>query len=143
MYSVIVGWSPQTGQSSRRSILTSLNSVASASSRSRRPTSGSPMSAASLIASFVCSVPTMPGRTPSTPPSEHDGAPAPDRRVVDEIPGGEVVCAVDDDVPAVVEDAVDVLGGEALAVGDDVDVRVERLDRTLRGVDLRRAEGFE
>src|SRR5207237_8732643 len=38
---------------------------------------------------------------------------------------------------------VDVLRGEALPVGDDVDVRVERLDRALRGVDLRRAERVE
>ena len=38
------------------------------------PTSGSPISAASLIASFVCSEPTMPGSTPSTPPSAQDGA---------------------------------------------------------------------
>ena len=74
MYSVIVGWSPQTGQSARRSIFTSLNSVASASKSSSRPTSGSPIPAASLIASFVCSEPMIPGSTPSTPPSAHDGA---------------------------------------------------------------------
>ena len=139
------------------------------------------MPAASLIASFVCSVPTMPGQH-----AEHaalgarrrqldgrrlreeaavaravvrledghlaleavdravdDRDAAPDRRVVDEVAGREVVGAVDDQVPAVVEDPVDVLGGEALAVGDDVDVRVERLDRALRRVDLRRAERVE
>ena len=44
------------------------------------------------------------------------------------------------DLPAVVEDPVDVLGGEPLAVGRHLDVGVERLDRALRAVDLRRAE---
>ena len=43
----------------------------------------------------------------------------PDRGVVDEVARGEVVGAVDDHVPAVGEDALDVLGGEALLVGDD------------------------
>src|SRR3569833_2097392 len=51
---------------------TSSNSVPSASNRSSRPTSGSPIPAASFSASFACSEPTMPGSTPSTPPSEHD-----------------------------------------------------------------------
>ena len=70
----------------------------------------------------------------------HDGDPVPDRGVVDEVAGGEVVGAVDDHVPALAEDALDVLGGEPLLVGLDVDVRVERLDRPLRRVDLRLAE---
>ena len=48
----------------------------------------------------------------------HDRDAAPHRRVVHEVAGREVVGAVDDQVPAVVEDAVDVLGGEALAVRD-------------------------
>ena len=74
MYSVIDGWSPQTGQSARRSIFTSLNSVASASKRSSRPISGSPIPSASLSASLACSEPTMPGSTPSTPPSAQLGA---------------------------------------------------------------------
>ena len=56
-----------------------------------------------------------------------DGDAAPHGRVVDEVPRREVVGAVDDQVPAVVEDPVDVLRGQALAVGDDVDVGVERL----------------
>ncbi len=46
----------------------------------------------------------------------HDGDPVPHRGVVHEVAGGEVVGAVDDDVPAVGEDALDVLGGEALLV---------------------------
>ena len=56
----------------------------------------------------------------------HDRDVVPDRRVVHEVAGREVVGAVDDQVPAVVEDPVDVLRGEALAVGDDVHVGVER-----------------
>src|SRR5262245_17893084 len=41
----------------------------------------------------------------------YDGDAAPDGRVVDEVARGEVVGAVDDDVPALEEDLVDVLGG--------------------------------
>ena len=48
MYSVIVGCSPQTGQFGSRRSFTSLNSVASASKSSSRPTSGSPMPSAEL-----------------------------------------------------------------------------------------------
>src|SRR5206468_1422012 len=160
MYSVIVGSSPQTGHEGSLRNLTSLNSVSSASKRSRRPTSGSPIPSRSLIVSFACSEPTMPGSTPSTPPSAQlgassggggeeaavagarvgledrdlaleavdgavdDGRVVPDGRVVDEIPRGEVVRAVDDHVPAVGEDPLDVLGREPLLVGDDVDVGV-------------------
>jgi hypothetical protein len=57
----------------------------------------------------------------------------PDGRVVQQVARGEVVGAVDDHVPAVAEDAVDVLRGEPLLVGHDPDVRVERLERALRG----------
>jgi hypothetical protein len=64
----------------------------------------------------------------------------PDRSVVDEVARREVVRAVDDHVPALVEDPIDVLGGQALAVRDHADVRVERLNGRLRGVDLRRPE---
>ena len=53
-----------------------------------------------------------------------DRDPVPDGRVVDEVAGGEVVGAVDDHVPALVEDPLDVLGGEALLV---------RLDRRRPG----------
>ena len=61
-----------------------------------------------------------------------DGDPVPDGRVVDEVARREVVGAVDDHVPALAEDALDVLGREPLLVGLDVDVGVERLDRPLR-----------
>ena len=74
MYSVMVGCSPQTGQSGLRLIFTSLNSVASASKQEQPADQRLADAGASLIASFVCSVPTMPGSTPSTPPSAHDGA---------------------------------------------------------------------
>ena len=70
----------------------------------------------------------------------HDGDPVPDRGVVDQVARGEVVGAVDDHVPAVAEDPLDVLGGEPLLVGHDGHVRVERLDRPLRDLDLRLAE---
>ena len=66
--------SPQTGQFGSRRSLTSLNSVASASKRSSRPTSDSPIPRQSLSVSLACSEPMIPGRTPRTPPSEHDGA---------------------------------------------------------------------
>ena len=49
----------------------------------------------------------------------------PDRRVVDEVPRREVVGAVDDHVPAVGEDALDVLGRQPLLVRLDLDVGVE------------------
>ena len=66
----------------------------------------------------------------------------PDRRVVQEVAGGEVVGAVDDHVPALAEDPVDVLGGEALAEDLHADVGVERLDRALRRFGLRLAEAL-
>src|SRR5919199_748021 len=116
MYSVIVGCSPHTGQSGSRRIVTSLNSAASASKSSSRPTSGSPIPSASLSASFACSEPMIPGSTPSTPPSAHEGASS----------GGE--------------DAVDVLGRQPLLVRDHLHVGVQRLDRPLRGLHLRLAE---
>ena len=64
----------------------------------------------------------------------------PDRRVVEEVPGREVVGTVDDHVPAVPEDPVDVLGVETLLIRDDVDVGVDALERLLRGEHLRLAE---
>ena len=70
----------------------------------------------------------------------HDGDVVEHGGVVDEIARREVVGAVDDHVPAVGEDAVDVLGGEALLVGHDLDVGVQRLDRALRRVGLPLAE---
>src|SRR5881398_1632380 len=120
----MVGLSPQTGQFGSRRRLTSLNSVASASKRSSRPTSGSPIPRQSLSASLACSEPTMPGSTPSTPPSAQLGASS-GGGVVDQVSRREVVGAVDDHVPAVGEDPLDVLRREPLDVGDDLDVRVE------------------
>ena len=64
----------------------------------------------------------------------------PDRRVVQQVARREVVGAVDDHVPALAEDAVDVLRGDPLVVGDDLDVGIERLERALRGGDLRLPE---
>ena len=69
-----------------------------------------------------------------------DRDPVPHRGVVDEVAGREVVGAVDDHVPAVGEDPLDVLGVEPLLERHDVHVRVERLDRALRRCDLRLAE---
>src|SRR5437879_3417259 len=48
--------------------------------------------------------------------------------------------AVDDHVPAVREDALDVLGRQPLLVRDDLHVRIERLDRALGRVHLGLAE---
>ena len=72
----------------------------------------------------------------------HDRDAVPDGGVVHEVAGREVVGAVDDHVPAVGEDPLDVLGVEALLEGHDRDVRVERLDRPPRRVDLRLAEAL-
>jgi hypothetical protein len=69
-----------------------------------------------------------------------DGDPVPHGGIVQEVAGGEVVGAVDDDVPALAEDAVDVLGRQALLEDLGGDVGVERLDRTLGGVGLRLAQ---
>ena len=69
-----------------------------------------------------------------------DGDPVPHRGVVDEVAGREVVGAVDDHVPAVGEDPLDVLRVEPLLERHDLHVRVERLDRALRRCDLRLAE---
>src|SRR2546430_1220417 len=52
-------------------------------------------------------------------------------RIVQEIAGGEVVSAVDHDV-VVPDDPVDVRGGQALFVSNDLDVRIQRLERLLR-----------
>ena len=70
----------------------------------------------------------------------HDGDVVPHRRVVDEVARGEVVGAVDDDIPAGTDDALDVVGGQPLLVRDHCDIRVERLDRLLRREHLRLAE---
>src|SRR3989454_8557785 len=72
----------------------------------------------------------------------HDGDAVPDGGVVHEVTRREVVGGVDDHVPAVGEDALDVLRGQALLVGDDLNVGVERLDRALGGVDLGLAQAL-
>jgi hypothetical protein len=54
MYSVIVGWSPQTGHSGLRRIVTSSKVVWSASKRSSRPASDSPSPSASYSTSLAC-----------------------------------------------------------------------------------------
>ena len=59
----------------------------------------------------------------------------PDRGVVEQKPRREVVETVDDDVVAL-DDLHDVGGVEPDGVLDDVDVRVDRGDRLLGGVDL-------
>ena len=62
--------------------------------------------------------------------------------VVQEVAGGEVVGPVDDHVPALAEDPVDVLGGQPLLEDLHGDVGVERLDRALGGLGLRLAEAL-
>ena len=69
-----------------------------------------------------------------------DRDPAPHGGVVHEVARREVVGAVDDHVPALGEDAVDVLRREPLLEGHDANVRVQRLERALRGLDLGLAE---
>src|SRR5438552_6469513 len=71
----------------------------------------------------------------------HDGLVVLHRRVVQEIAGGEVVRAVDDDV-VLGEDAIDVRAGEALLVPDDLHIGIERLERLTRRIRLRRAEAL-
>src|ERR1043166_735364 len=149
MYSVMVGLSPQTGQfGSRRSFIV-WNSSASASYSSSRPTSGSPTPSASFNASVAWIEPITPGSTPSPPPSAQLGPRSgggddrnvwPHGSVVHEVPRREVVRAVHDHVPAGLEDPIDVLRGQPLAERDDLDVRVQRLERPPRRVDLRLAE---
>ena len=70
----------------------------------------------------------------------HDGDVVPDRGVVDEVARREVVGAVDDHVPAVGEDSLDVLRRQPLLVGDHGHVGIERLDRPLGGEHLGLAE---
>src|SRR5262249_17307871 len=65
----------------------------------------------------------------------HHGDPLQQGGVVDQVPGREVVGAVDDQVVAV-DDLEDVVGPEAYVVGDDVHVRVQGRQRLLGRVDL-------
>src|SRR6476620_7882143 len=82
------------------------------------------------------------GRLPLEPVDRavHQRNVVPDRGVVDQVSGREVVGAVDDHVPPVGEDPLDVLGREPLDIGDDLDVRVELLERPLRRLRLPLAE---
>ena len=57
--------------------------------------------------------------------------PVPHGGVIDEVARGEVVRAVDDYVPALAEDALDVLRRQPLREDSHRDVGVERLDRAL------------
>src|SRR5947207_3043507 len=50
----------------------------------------------------------------------HDRDVVPDRCVVDEVTGREVVGAVDDHIPARLEDPLDAVGGEPLAERNDL-----------------------
>src|SRR5204863_6002792 len=63
-------------------------------------------------------------------------------RVVQQVPRGEVVGAVDDDVVAV-DDVEDVVGAEAHVIGDDVDVRVQLRQRLLGRVDFALADAVD
>ena len=63
----IVGFSPHTGHCGSRRRLSSRNFTLSASKWRRRPTSGSPMPKISFNVSIACSIPIIPGKTPSTP----------------------------------------------------------------------------
>ena len=65
-----------------------------------------------------------------------DRDPVPHRGVVQEVARREVVGAVDDDLPALVEDPVDVVGAQALSVRDDLDVRVQLANSPLGRLDL-------
>jgi hypothetical protein len=62
-----------------------------------------------------------------------------DRRVVEDVAGLERVGPVEDHVVAG-DDPLDVLGDEHLLVGDDLDLRVERVDRLPRRLDLALAD---
>ena len=60
--------------------------------------------------------------------------------VVQQVARGEVVGAVDDELPAVTEDPVDVLRRQPLLVGDDVDVGIQLFERLARGIRLALAQ---
>src|SRR4029079_375865 len=66
--------SPQAGQLGSRRTLKLRNVSSSASYASNRPRTGSRMSSSNLMASSAWIEPMMPGSTPSTPASAHDGA---------------------------------------------------------------------
>ena len=67
----------------------------------------------------------------------------PDARIVDEVARGEVVEAVHDDVPILIEDAVDVLAREALVERDDVHIGVQVLDGAFAALHLRLADAIK
>ena len=63
----------QIGQLGSFLSFSSRNRIRSASNSTSRPISESPAPRISLITSFACSAPMIPGSTPSTPPSAQDG----------------------------------------------------------------------
>ena len=69
----MVGCSPQTLHWGSRRSLRMRTSPARVSKCIMRPMSGLPVPRISLIASSACTQPTIPGSTPSTPASAHDG----------------------------------------------------------------------
>ncbi len=69
-----------------------------------------------------------------------DGDAVPDGGVVQQVARREVVGAVDDHLPALVEDPVDVVRTEPLTVGDDFHVRVQLANPPLGRLDLRLPE---
>src|SRR5438445_457662 len=69
-----IGWSPHEGQFGSRAYFTSRNLCSSASYSSSLPTSGSPLPSTSFTASTACTSPMIPGSTPRTPASWHEGA---------------------------------------------------------------------
>ena len=70
----------------------------------------------------------------------HDRDLVKQRGVVHQVARGEVVAAVDDRVPALTEDAIDVLAGQPLLELHDLHVGVQIGDRVLGAVDLGHAD---
>src|SRR3989442_16021016 len=64
----------QIGHSGSRRTLSSVNVAPSASYSRSFPISGSPAPVTSLMASVACSMPIVPGSTPTTPFAPQDGA---------------------------------------------------------------------
>ena len=69
---------PHPGQSGSRASNSSRKEASKASKQSRRPANDRPCPSTSLIASFACNMPMIPGITPRTPASLQFGASAAD-----------------------------------------------------------------
>src|SRR6266571_4542217 len=100
---VIVRCWPHIGQFAFLRSFISRNFMASASNRSSRPIKLSPRPRMSLIVSIAWIEPTIPGKTPSTPPSAQNGTvhvrlAEQDASIIDQVARGEIICAVHDDV---------------------------------------------